>query len=96
MRSPNILPIFTPTPEKRNAVQSISKTAIATFTFNAANVIPTANASMLVAMAAGIITFAAIDAEFDVDVSFIVSLSIFKPIRVNRMKDRIREIGAMY
>ena len=56
-RLPNIEPIFTPMQENKKAMKPISKTAIIIFTSNAAKVTPTAKASMLVATAAGNITF---------------------------------------
>ena len=50
---------------------------------------------MLVAMAAGIITVGAIDAEFVSEFSFRASLNIFSPINTRRIKDNAREIGAI-
>ena len=80
MRLPKMFPILTPTLESKNAVLPINETATIIFTCNAAKVTPTANASILVAMAAGIITVGAIDAEFVSEFSFRVSLNIFSPI----------------
>ena len=47
---PNTEPILTPKKESKKVTRPIAKTAHKIFTFKKANVIPTANASMLVGL----------------------------------------------
>lgn len=75
--------------ENKKAMKPISKTAIIIFTSNAAKVTPTAKASMLVATAAGYITFTDKEALSSLSVSRIVSRIIFSPIKTNKIRETI-------